>query len=207
MMGLTSDRLCWKCHQYPERVEHILCGCPELAQRQYLWRHNDALKRVLGELLIACIIKFREKQLPLRQEPHSNYNNADVEILWDCTVSMDRRLEEEGNRPDIVVTDRREKVISVVEMTCPSWRNRRETDTHKTEKYRTVRRELMERNHEGFRVQQTNNVVDVLGGYDRKVKNDLNSLLGGSKTNKVLSSMQQTILLHAIRMMNIALSH
>ena len=34
MIGLTSDRLCPKCHQYPETVEHILSGCPELAQRQ-----------------------------------------------------------------------------------------------------------------------------------------------------------------------------
>ena len=82
-MGLTSDRLCRKCHQYPERVELILSGCPALAQRQYLWWHNDALKWVLSELVIAY--KFREKQLPLRQEPHSNNNNADVEILWDCT--------------------------------------------------------------------------------------------------------------------------
>ena len=41
--------------------------------------------------------------------------------------------------------------------------------------------------------------------YDRKVKNDLNSLLERSKTNKVLSSMQRTIPLHAIRIMNIAL--
>ena len=64
----------------------------------------------------------------------------------------------------------------------------------------------MERN-EGFRVQQTNIVVDVLGGYNRKVKNDSNSFLGRSKTNKVLSSIQRTILLHAIRVMNIALSH
>ena len=86
-----------------------------------------------------------------------------VEILWNCTVSTDRRLEEEGNGPDLVVTDRREKVINVIEMACPSWRNRRETDTCKTEKYRTVRRELMERN-EGFKVQQTNIVVGVLGG-------------------------------------------
>ena len=90
-----------------------------------------------------------------------------MEIIWDCAVSADRRLEEEGNRPDLVVTDRREKVINVVGIACPSWRNRRETDSRKTEKYRTVRRELMERN-EGFRVQQTNIVVDVLGGYDRK---------------------------------------
>ena len=40
---------------------------------------------------------------------------------------------------------------------------------------------------------------DVLGGYDRKVKNDSNSLLGRSKANEVLISMQCTILLHAIK--------
>ena len=117
-------------------MECILSGCLELAQRQHLWRHNDALTWVLGELLIAY--KFREKQLPLRQEPQSNYSNADVEIPWDWTVSTDKRLEEEGNRTDLVVTYRREKVINVVEMACPSWRNRRETDTSKTEKHRTV---------------------------------------------------------------------
>ena len=91
-----------------------------------------------------------------------------MEILWDCTVSTDRRLEEKGSRPDLVVTNRREIVINVVEMACPSWRSRRETDTRQTEKYRTARRELIERN-EGFSVQQTKIVVDVLGGYDRKV--------------------------------------
>ena len=132
-------------------------------------QYSDALKWVLSELLLAY--KFR-------QEPHTNNSNAVVEILWNCT---DRRLEEEeAYRADLVVTDRRKKVVNVVEMACPSWRNRRKTDTRKTEKYRTVRRELMERN-EGFSVQQTNIVVDVLGGYDREVKDDLNSLLGRSK--------------------------
>ena len=77
--------------------------------------------------------------------------------------------------------DRRENVINAVEMACPSWRNRHEIDTHKTEKYSTVRRELMERN-EVFRVQQTNIFVDVLGGYDRKVRDDLNSLLGQKRS-------------------------
>ena len=33
MMGKTTDSTCRKCHQYPETVEHILAGCPGLAQR------------------------------------------------------------------------------------------------------------------------------------------------------------------------------
>ena len=41
----------------------------------------------------------------------------------------------------------------------------------------------------------------------RKVKDDLKSLLGRSKTNKVLISTQRTIRLQAIRIMNSALSH
>ena len=90
-------------------------------------------------------------------------------------------------------------------MACPSWRNRRETNNRKTEKYTTVRKELTERN-EGFKVRQTNIVVDVLGGYDKEVTDELKRLLGKSKANKVLSSMQRTVLLHALRIMNSTLS-
>ena len=159
-----------------------------MAQRQYLWRHNNALKWVLSELLIAY--KFREKHLPLRQESHSNDNDADVvvEILWDCTVSTARRLEEEVNRPDLVVTDRGGKVINVIEMACPSWRNWRQTNTRKTEKYRTVRIELWK---ETTVSESKRGTLYVLEGYDRNVKNDLNSFPGRSNTNNVLKGPSQ----------------
>ena len=42
MMGKTARSSCRLCNQHPETVEHILSGCPELAQRLYFWRHNDA---------------------------------------------------------------------------------------------------------------------------------------------------------------------
>ena len=37
MMGKKTDSMCRLCHQYPETIEHILAGCPRLAQRQYLF--------------------------------------------------------------------------------------------------------------------------------------------------------------------------
>ena len=49
-------------------------------------------------------------------------------------------------------------------------------------------------------------VVDVVGGYDKEVTDELKRLLGKSKANKVLSSMQRTVLLHALRIMNSTLS-
>ena len=53
-------------------------------------------------------------------------------------------MPDEGNRPDLQVINKREEKIDVVEMACPSWRNRAETDDRKTRKYKTVREELKE---------------------------------------------------------------
>ena len=61
MMGKTTESTCRICHQFPETVEHILAGCPGLAQRKYLWRHNDALKHVLNVILLQH--GLREKPL------------------------------------------------------------------------------------------------------------------------------------------------
>ena len=53
-------------------------------------------------------------------------------------------MPDEGNRPDLQVINKREK-IDIIEMARPSWRNRAETDERKERKYTTVREELEER--------------------------------------------------------------
>ena len=75
MMGKTASTSCRLCNQRPETVEHILSGCPELAQRLYLWRNNDALKHVLSALLMKH--GLRNKPLIQNQEPKSYYTNQD----------------------------------------------------------------------------------------------------------------------------------
>ena len=47
MMGKATDSTCRICHQFPETVEHILAGCPGLAQRRFerdfaaTWAHRE----------------------------------------------------------------------------------------------------------------------------------------------------------------------
>ena len=86
-------------------------------------------------------------------------------------------------------------------------RNRRETDTRKTETEIQNGEGSTDGKEWGFQSPTDEHCWDVLRGYDRKVKNDLNSLLRRSKTKYVLSSIQRNIPLHAMRIMNIALSH
>ena len=169
-------------------MEHILAGCPGLAQRQYLWRHNDALKHVLNVILLQH--GLREKPLGPYQ-PNSYYCNDEIEIMWDCSITTSSRPPEEGNRPDIYVTNHTDKEIDLLEMACPSWRNREATEE---------REELKER-HPGYKIQQINLIIDVLGGYDKQLKGKLDILIGRNETKWVLFEMQKTIRIHAIRLM------
>ena len=62
--------------------------------------------------------------------------------MWDCSVTTETRAPDEGNRPDLQIIDQEEKRIDILEMACPSWRNRAETSERKTRKYQTVRDEM-----------------------------------------------------------------
>ena len=195
LIGKTTNTSCRLCNQYPETVEHILSGYPELAQRHYLWTHNDALKYVLSALPVKHGIK--ERHIGPKQEPRSYYTNREknIEIMRDCSVTTGTRMPDEGNRPDLQVINRREEKIDVVEMACPSWRNRAETDERKTRKYTTVREELKER-YPGYEVRQTSIVVDILGGFDRGLMDELSKIIGKVAAKQALETMQKTILLH-----------
>ena len=201
-MGKITNTSCRLCNQYPETVEHVLSGCPELAQRYYLWRHNDALKHVLSALLLRH--GTRERHISPKQEPRSYYTNREknIEIMWDCSVTTGTRMPDEGNRPDLQVINKREEKIGVVGMACPSWRNRAEIDERKTRKYTTVREEPKER-YPGYEVRQTNIVVDIPGGLDRGLMDELSKIIGKVAAKRALETMQKTILLHAIRLMRL----
>ena len=117
-------------------------------------------------------------------------------------MTTETRMPDEGNRLDLQVIYRREEKIDVVQMACPSWCNRAKTDERKTRKYTTVREELKER-YPGYEVRQTNIVVDILGGFDRGLMDELSKIIGRVAAKRALESMQKTILLHAIRLMRL----
>ena len=124
--------------------------------------------------------------------------------MWDCSVTTEARAPDEGNRPDLQIIDQEDKRIDILEMACPSWRNRAETSERKTRKYQTVRDEMRER-YQGYDVNQTNIIVDILGGYDRDLTEKLGSLIGNEAARTALLAMQKTILIHAMRIMKLVI--
>ncbi|KAF2893758.1 hypothetical protein ILUMI_12413 [Ignelater luminosus] len=49
--ALDSDK-CRKCHQMSEKVDHITSGCPILASKQYIDRHDDVAKIIHSQLTL-----------------------------------------------------------------------------------------------------------------------------------------------------------
>ena len=70
--------------------------------------------------------------------------------------------------------------------------NRGKKDEEKTAKYGPLRWELKQR-YPDYKIEQTNAIIDVLGGWGEEVEGDIFGIVG-DKASKVLRKMQRSII-------------
>lgn len=95
--------------------------------------------------------------------------------------------------------DRKKKVVSMLEMSCPWMENRESKMQEKTQKYE------LKTQFKGFKIHQHNIILDVLGGYSKELKDTVRQLVG-ARSKDVLLKMQKSVLsnsLHIARFFNI----
>lgn len=68
--------------------------------------------------------------------------------------------------------DRKKKVVSMLEMSCPWMENRESKMQEKTQKYE------LKTQFKGFKIHQHNIILDVLGGYSKELKDTVRQLVG-----------------------------
>ena len=135
----TSDNpLCRMCGEKMETVQHIICECKKLAQREYKRRHDTVAKLVHWKL---C-----EKHNPVRTEkwyehcPEGIVEDDDVKLLWDMNIQCDNVIE--ARRPDLVLVDKKKKSCVIIDIAVPGDCRIREKKMEKIEKYQNLKREL-----------------------------------------------------------------
>ena len=187
----SSNVTCRLCNKKQESVAHVLAGCSALAQNKYLTRHNNALKVLYFELLrkLQLIESVPPWYSPIKPKPE--YKTEDIHALWDIPTYGEEN-EIKSNRIDAKIVNHKSKEVIVLEMSCPWIENRGKKDEEKTEKYGPLRWELQVQ-HPGYKVQQYNIIMDVLGGCSKVIEEDLRKLLG-EKTKNVLRNMQKAVL-------------
>ena len=135
----TSDNpLCRMCGEKMETVQHIICECKKLAQREYKRRHDTVAKLVHWKL---C-----EKHNLVRTEkwyehcPEGIVEDDDVKLLWDMNIQCDNVIE--ARRPDLVLVDKKKKSCVIIDITVPGDCRIREKEMEKIEKYQNLKIEL-----------------------------------------------------------------
>ena len=138
ILKTRTDDTCRLCRKEAERTCHILAGCDTLAKKEYLERHNNVAKYIHFEICKKYNIQT-EKKWHLHHPPEVHMDSQ-VEIIWDVPLTTDRAVG--ANRPDIVIRDKVERKVYIIDVSCPSDVNVIKKENEKTSKYSGLRVEL-----------------------------------------------------------------
>ena len=138
ILKTNTDDTCRVCKKETETTSHILAGCDTLAKKEYLERHNRVANYVHYEICKKYNIQT-EKKWHLHC-PAEVYMDNKVEILWDMILTTDREVG--ANRPDIVVRDKLNGKVYIIDISCPSDTNVIKKENEKISKYSGLRVEL-----------------------------------------------------------------
>ena len=133
-----TDPKCRLCHKFEESLEHIILGCPMLAKKEYLERHDKALTYIHWN-----ICKYYQIQVTSKWYEHIPSKVAegkDVAVLWDMPINTEKEIKTNG--PDIVIKEKSKNLCTLIDMAVPSERNVATKEVEKIAKYKDLEIEI-----------------------------------------------------------------
>jgi hypothetical protein len=116
IMGKKCSDKCRFCKHATESIQNISCGCPSLARKDYLERHNYVAKVVHQAL--AKEYELIDTEMPhYKCKPEQVLSNNRAKLLWDTPFVTDRAVE--SNRPDLVLFDKQAKTATIIDIAVP----------------------------------------------------------------------------------------
>lgn len=180
---------CRMCGEYEESLDHIMAGCPVMAHKQYLDRHNKA----------ACIIhqELRVKFMGLQERvPYYKYDPApvcedeEVRLYWNRPIVTDKTIS--NNIPDIVLTLKNERITYVIDIAVPLPANIIKTHREKINKYLPLADEIKKM----WRMDKVQVIPIVIGCTGEIPKSLWKSLEDLQLDRELYTPIQRAVLLH-----------
>jgi hypothetical protein len=157
--GKRKTGTCPLCGSPHGTLAHIVNFCPvALKQGRFTWRHDSVLRHTLSTLK------------SLATEGTEIYADLEGHMINGSTIPADILVSSGvGSKPDIVVINRKEKKIALLELTCPLERNIEKANNTKKTKYTELEISLQDK---GFKVYLTPFEVGSSGHIsNRNIKN------------------------------------
>lgn len=131
--------LCRKCNSPGETIEHVMAGCPAMADNMYLGRHNQTAKIIHSQLGL-------KYNLLTNPPPYYKYNpepvleDSHTILYWDRPVLTDKTID--FNRPDILLIQKTLKTALIIDIGVPLTKNVLKTEKDKVNKYTNLAIEM-----------------------------------------------------------------
>lgn len=139
VFGKGIEDRCRKCQAVGETIEHVIAGCPALAQHSYLGRHNQAAKIIHQQLSIKYGL-IKDPPPYYRYTPEPVLESREHLMYWDRPIKTDKTTD--FNRPDLVLIEKHKKRAVIIDVACPLTSNIQRTETEKVTKYENLAIEL-----------------------------------------------------------------
>ena len=134
----SENTLCTMCGERGETVQHIICECKKIAQREYKRRHDTVAKLIHWKLREKHNLEKKEKWF--EHCPGGAVEDDDVKLIWDINIQCDNVIE--ARRPDLILVDKKAKSCVITDVAIPGNCRIREKEIEKIEKYQNLKREL-----------------------------------------------------------------
>ena len=121
-----------------EAVQHIICECKKLAQREYRRRDDTVAKLVHWKLCEKHNLERKEKWYEYC--PEGAVGDDDVKLIWDINIQCDNVIE--ARRPDLILVDKKAKSYVIIGVAIPGDCRIHEKEIEKIGKYQKLKREL-----------------------------------------------------------------
>ena len=126
----SENPLCKMCGERGETVQHIICECKKLAQRDYKRRHETVAKLVHWKLCEKHNLERKQKWY--KHCPEGDVEDDDVKLIWDINIQCDVM---EARRPDLILVDKKAKSFVIIHAAVPGDCRICEKEIKKIEKY------------------------------------------------------------------------
>lgn len=129
-----EDPKCRLCRSYSETIHHILSGCPILAKKEYLDRHNAVAAHLHWSICREYNIIVSDKWY--KHKPDAVVDSEQITLLWDMQIQTDREVR--ANKPDLVLRNKLHKTCLLIDVAIPSDYNLVQKEAEKILKYKDL---------------------------------------------------------------------
>ena len=177
-----TSPLCRMCGTFDESVDHIICGCPELAKNEYIQRHDSTASYIHWKVSQNYNIMTADRWY--EHKPETVAKREQTTILWNMPIHTDREIA--ANKPDIINRDHTNQRCQIIDMAVPSDRNTSIKVVEKLSKYKDLEIEISRMWK--IETEMIPVVIDTLGVIKKGPEKYIERIPGTSNINELQKS-------------------